>query len=175
MIYETPMPVNRVLVATLFAATALAGCGGSKTQPTTSAATTTAATTTSTTRPPAADRAACARLESTVVSVSQLVTGTVDEITNSLHPKELARRTAEGQRNVLFAARVLESTAAPPSLVPSRDRLVVGLREFARDLGRAHASVAHGNLAAAARQLDDPATVTKLSSSTRAIRRACGA
>jgi hypothetical protein len=170
MIHERPMPVNRVLIATLLVASSLAGCGGSGVD----ASTSTAPATTAATRTASEYVAACARLQSTIVSISQLVTGTVDEITNSLHPKELARRAAEGERNVLFAARVLRSIAAPPTLVPARDRLVVGLREFARDLGRAHASVAHGDLAAAARQLADPAVLRKLASSTRTIARACG-
>ena len=173
MIYETSMCVNRVLIATLFVAASLAGCGGSGSVATTTRATT-AMTTASPTLTSAADRAACDRLESTVASVSQLVSGTVAEITNSLHPKGLARRTAEGQRHVLFAARVLASIEAPPSLLPARSRLVDGLREFARNLGRAHASIARGQLATAAAQLADPTAVAKLASATNAIKRECG-
>ena len=90
---------------------ALAGCGGKEaaTPPVTTA--TAPSTFTS-----AADRAMCSELQTKVRLVSQVVSGSVELMTQSLHPKELARRTGEAQRNILYAAGALELMRVPRAL-----------------------------------------------------------
>ena len=120
-------------------AVALAGCGG-KTATRTVTTTVPASTTPAPAAPTltsAADLAACNELETNIRIVSQLISGSVEALTHSLHPKQLAKRTGDTQKNLLFAANVLASIDAPPSLVPARGQLVVGLRQFAADFGRA--------------------------------------
>jgi hypothetical protein len=166
-------------------AVALAGCGGktvTRTVTTTVTASTTPAVPTSTTPTPAAptltsaaDRAACNELETNIRIVSQLISGSVEALTHSIHPKQLARRTGDTQKNLVFAANVLASIGAPPSLVPARGRLVLGLRQFAADFGRAQKSVARNDLPTAAKQLVDRRALANVSAATQAIDKACGA
>jgi hypothetical protein len=158
------------VLALLAFAAALAGCGGR-----------TSAQSTTTTRPAAptltsaSDRAACNELESDIRIVSQLVSNSVEVMTQSLHPKELARRTGETQRNLLYAASVLSLIDAPTSLAPAQHRLVLGLKQFAADFGRAQRSVARNDIAKAARQLVDRPALANVAAATRTIDRACGA
>jgi hypothetical protein len=166
-------------------AVALAGCGGktaTRTVTTTVAAPTTPAVPAPTTPAraaptltSAADRAACDELETNIRIVSQLISGSVEALTHSLHPKQLAKRTGDTQRNLVFAANVLASIGAPPSLVPARGRLVLGLRQFAADFGRAKESVARNDLPTAARQLVDRPALANVTAATQAIDKACGA
>lgn len=137
---------------------ALAGCGGSK-----------QAATTTTARP----SAACARLQRDVALVSTVVSGSVEAMTQSVHPKELAQRAGEAQRNLLAAADALARLPLPTALAKSRRLLVQGLRSFAADFGRAQDSVARNDLAAAARQLVDRPALTKVRVATDQIDRAC--
>src|SRR5438876_2576853 len=123
----------------------------------------------------AADLAACSELETNIRIVSQLISNSVETMTQSLHPKELAKRTGETQRNLLYAASVLSQIDPPRSLVHARRQLVVGLQEFAADFGRAERSVARNAIATAARQLVDRPALAKVTASTGAIDRACGA
>jgi hypothetical protein len=140
----------------------LAGCGGKKQ---------TARTSTSTAAP--VDVAACTQLEGYIRLVSQVISGSVEVMTQSTHPKELAQRTAATQRNLTTAANVLERLGLPPGLDVARRQLVRGLRLFSADFGRARASVARDDLATAARQLVDRRALTLVSDATAKIDRAC--
>lgn len=160
-----PVPA---FVAALVLATILAGCGGAKHAPTTPKA---PATTTST----LANTVACKEVELDVRFISQLISNTVESITNSLHPKELARRTGVGRQSLLVAARLVERFHPPPSLALARTQLVHGLQRYAADFGRAQRSVQNNDIAKASRQLSDPAALTQVRKATAAIDRACGA
>jgi len=149
-------------------AATLAGCGGKTSAPPPQAAS--GPTLTS-----ASDRAACNQLEGNIRIVSQLVSTSVEAMTQSLHPKELAQRTGNAQRSLLYSANVLSLIAAPRSLAPARHRLVAGLRQFAADFGRAQKSVERNDIAKAARQLVDRPALAKVSAATQKIDRACGA
>ncbi len=150
------------LVAAL-AALALAGCGGkTKAAP-------------ATIRAAPVDVAACTQLEGYIRLVSQVVSSSVEAMTQSTRPKELARRTRATQRNLAAAADVLERLQLPASLDQARRQLVRGLRRFSADFGRASASVAHGDLATAAQQLVDRRALTLVKDATAKIDRACGA
>jgi hypothetical protein len=161
----------------LVASAALAGCGaGTGALP--PAATTTAAATATTvaaTLTSASDLAACNVLETKIRLVSELVAASVYQVTHSLHPKQLARRTGAAAENLRFAAGVLASIGAPASLVPARNRLVAGLRRFAADFERAQRSVERNDLPAAARELADPPALARLTAAARTIDTACGA
>jgi hypothetical protein len=158
--------VHALAVAAL--AAAVAGCGGGKSS-SHAATTATAHTLTS-----PADVAACNELEANIRGISQLVSSSVEAMTQSLHPKELARRTGNTQKNLLYAAVVLTQIQAPSSLAQAKLRLIAGLRRFAGDFGRARASVARNDIATAAGQLVDRPALAGVSSATRAIDRACG-
>jgi hypothetical protein len=74
----------------------LAGCGGKHTTAAPPPPATTARTTTAPAAPTltsAEDRVSCAVLVTKLRAVSQLVSGSVELMTQSLHPKELARLT----------------------------------------------------------------------------------
>ena len=92
---------------------ALAGCGGKhKAAPTTTAA--------------PVDVAACNQLEGYIRLVSQVISSSVEAMTQSTHPKELAQRTGTTQRNLTTAADVLERLQLPAALDPPRRQLVRG-------------------------------------------------
>ena len=145
------------------AALALAGCGG-KTQ-----------ASPTTTRAAPVDAAACTQLEGYIRLVSELVSSSVEAMTQSTRPKELARRTGATQRNLAVAADALDRLQLPPALDQARRQLVRGLRLFSADFGRAKASVARGDLATAAQQLVDRQALTLVKDATAKIDRACGA
>ena len=138
------------------------GCGGKKHQavPTTTAA--------------PVDAASCNQVEGYIRLVSQVVSGSVQAMTQSTHPKVLARRTVATQQNLATAANVLEQLGLPPSLDGARRQLVRGLRLFSADFGRAGASVRRNDLATAARQLVDRRALALVSHATAKIDRACG-
>jgi len=166
-------PAVRAVSAIALAA-AIAACAGKTTAeptPSTTAAQTVAAPTLTSD----ADRATCQRLEGTIRFVSQLVSTGVDSMTQSVHPKELAKRTGDAKRNLLYAASLLSLLAAPEPLVRAKHQLVVGLRQFAADFGRAQRSVARNDIANAARQLADPQALAKVRVAARRIDRDCGA
>jgi ABC-type uncharacterized transport system auxiliary subunit len=163
----------------LVLAVALGGCGG-KTATRTVTATVPAPPMTTAAGPAptltsAADRAACNELETNIRIVSQLISGSVEALTSSIHPKQLAKRTGDTQKNLLFASNVLATITTPSSLVAARDQLVLGLRQFAADFGRARKSVARDDLPAAAKQLVDRTALANVQASTQAIDTACGA
>ncbi len=173
-----------VIALAVALALALAGCGGKtatrtviKTVPvtTTPVPVTTPPAPAAPTLTSAADIAACNELETNIRIVSQLISGSVEALTHSIHPKQLAKRTGDTQKNLLFAANVLASIGTPPSLVAARGRLVLGLRQFAADFGRAQKSVARNDLPAAAKQLVDRPALANVSAATQAIDKACGA
>jgi len=141
----------------------VAGCGGKKHE---AAPATTAAP---------VDVASCNQLEGYIRLVSQVVSGSVEAMTQSTHPKVLAQRTVATQRNLATAANVLEQLELPPSLDAARRKLVRGLRLFSADFGRAGASVRREDLATAARQLVDRHALKLVSDATAKIDRACGA
>lgn len=149
-------------------AAALAGCGGGK-SPSHAATTAAAHTLTS-----PSDLAACNELEGNIRGISQLVSSSVEAMTQSLHPRELALRTGNTERSLLYAAAVLTQIQAPSSLEQAKLRLIVGLRRFAGDFGRARSSVARNDIATAARQLVDRPALAQVSSATAVIDRACG-
>ncbi|HSS80637.1 MAG TPA: hypothetical protein VLK24_05520 [Gaiellaceae bacterium] len=154
--------MTRRPVYLLLAALALAGCGGKhQAAPAT---------------PHAApvDVAACSQVESYIRLVSQVVSSSVEAMTQSTHPKELAARTGATQRNLSAAADALERLQLPVALDQARRQLVRGLRRFAVDFGRAGASVARGDLATAARQLVDRPALKLVSGATAKIDRVCG-
>jgi hypothetical protein len=121
------------------------------------------------------DVASCNQLEGYIRLVSQVISGSVEAMTQSTHPKELALRTAATQRNLTSAANVIELLGLPPSLNAARRRLVRGLRLFSADFGRAGASVRRDDLATAARQLVDRRALALVSGATAKIDHACGA
>jgi hypothetical protein len=158
-------------------ALALAGCGGGKT-----AAPVTTATSAGTTTAPAPkpftsvlDIAACNELEAKIPIVSQLVSSSVEVMTQSVHPKQLAKRAGDTRDNLLYAAHVLAQIVVPKSLVQAQQNLTGGLRQFAADFGRAQTSVRHNNIARAARQLVDKPALAKVTAATGTIDRACRA
>lgn len=163
----------RRLILQAFLVFALAGCGGE--QATAPPPPTTTTVPTQPTLTSASDRAMCVELETKIRLASQVVSGSVELMTQSLHPKELARRTGEAQQNVLYAAGALELMRVPAPLATARRNLVVGLRSFADDFGHARTAVAHGDIAGAAQQLRDPAALAKVAAATKRIDRACGA
>jgi hypothetical protein len=155
---------------------AIAGCGGNHTTAAPPPPPTTAATTPAPPAPTltsAEDRVSCAVLVRKLRAVSQLVSGSVELMTQSLHPRELAKRTGDTQRNLLYAAANLELMRVPDPLATSRRRLVLGLRRFAGDFGRAKTSVERGDLARAARELVDRAALAQVSAAAKKIDRAC--
>ena len=108
---------------------ALAGCGSKhKAAPTTTAA--------------PVDAAACNQLEGYIRLVSQVISSSVEAMTQSTHPKELAKRTGTTQRNLASAAGVLARLQLPATLDPPRRQLVHGLQPLLgrlrprEDLGR---------------------------------------
>jgi hypothetical protein len=159
-------------------ALALAGCGGGKSAapPTTA---TSAGTTTAAPAPKpftsVLDIAACNELETKIQIVSQLVSSSVEVMTQSVHPKQLAKRAGDTRDNLIYAAHVLAQIVVPKSLVQAQQGLTAGLRQFAADFGRAQTSVRHDNIARAARQLVDKPALAKVTAATGTIDRACRA
>ncbi|MFL5935598.1 MAG: hypothetical protein ACJ744_13935 [Gaiellaceae bacterium] len=152
---------------------AAAGCGGRQAAPTPPPPATTAPAAPELTS--VSDRSECAVLETKIRAVSQLVAASVELMTQSLHPRELARRTGDTQRNLLYAASVVELMRVPEPVALSRRRFVLGLRRFAGDFGRAKKSVEHGDIATASRQLVDRPALAEVSSAAKRIDRICGA
>jgi hypothetical protein len=156
---------------------ALAGCGHRSAAP---GSTTTAPPPAPPAPPPpptltsAADRAACSDLQANIGLVSELISGSVEAMTQSLHPKQLAARTGYARKNLLISARAFAKLHAPPALRASQRELVAGLRAYAADFGRAQKSVARNDMATAAQQLADPRALAKVRASTTAISHACG-
>jgi predicted small lipoprotein YifL len=164
--------MRRPLVLAMFVL-ALAGCGGKQAAPPPPPPPTTAPAAPTLTS--VSDRAECAALETKIRAVSQLVSASVELMTQSVHPPELARRTGDTQRNLIYAATVIELMRVPDPLTSSRRRLVLGLRRFAGDFGRAKRSVEHGDIATAAQQLVDRPALTEVSAAAKKIDRACRA
>lgn len=158
------------LLAVTALAAVLAGCGGKSSSP---APTTTAAAAPTLTS--ASDLASCNALETSVRVVSQIVSNSVEAMTQSLHPRQLAKRTGDTQKNLLYAANLVSRIVPPRSLVQAQRQLIVGLRLFAADFGRAQKSVARNDMAKASRQLVDRPALAKLKAATKKIDRACGA
>jgi hypothetical protein len=171
-LFEVQQPTVRVFSA-IAVRVVLGGCGGKTSAPPTAAATTTASAAPTLTS--ASDLAACNELERNIRIVSQLISGSVEMMTQSLHPKELAKRTGDTRRNLLVSASVLSLIGAPRSLVPSQKQLVAGLQQFAADFGRAQKSVRRNDMAKAAQQLVDRPALAKVTAATHKIDRACGA
>jgi hypothetical protein len=146
-------------------AAALVGCGSKKS----------ASPPTITRLTSAVDVAACNHLETDIRLVSQLISSSVQAMTQSLHPKDLAKRTGETQRYLLLAASALSRLRTPASLVPAQHQLVDGLQLFAADFGRAQRSVSRNDLPTAARQLVDRPALAKVTAATKQIDGACGA
>jgi hypothetical protein len=165
----------RRLVIQALVVLVLAGCGGKQASVTRSTvATTSAPKPVAHTLTSAADRATCAALQTKIRLVSVLVSGSVELMTQSLHPKELARRTGETQRNLLLAAGSLDLMRVPRRLATARRRLVIGLQGFAADFGRARTAVAHNDMATAATELSDPRALANVSAATKRINDLCG-
>ena len=139
----------------------LAGCGGKQ-----KAAPTTTAT--------PVDVASCNQLEGYIRLVSQVVSGSVEAMTQSTHPKELARRTAATQRNLTTAA---ERARAAGSFLRASTRRGASSCEACGSSAPTSAERAsrsrRDDLATAARQLVDRRALTLVSDATAKIDRAC--
>jgi PBP1b-binding outer membrane lipoprotein LpoB len=161
----------------LLLAIALAGCGGGKAAAPPAPATTAGTTTAAAPKPftSVLDIAACNELETKIRIVSQLVSSSVEVMTQSVHPKQLAKRAGDTRDNLLYASHVLAQIVVPKSLVQAQQNLTAGLRQFAADFGRAQTSVRHNNIARAAQQLVDKPALAKVSEATGTIDRACRA
>jgi hypothetical protein len=160
-------------LAAVAIAAAVAGCGGKSSAPSTrSAATTTTHAVPTLTSD--SDRQACAGLVTQLRLVSALVSGSVEVVTNSVHPAQLAARTGLARRNLLLSANDIAAVDVPQPLEPARGRLVRGLRRFAADFGRARRSVLRHDLPAAASEIVDNTALIDLQASTKTINRACG-
>jgi hypothetical protein len=153
-------------------AAVLAGCGDKSSAPPAAVTTTVPAAPTLTSE---SDLAACNELETNIRIVSSLISGSVEMMTQSLHPKQLAKRTGDTQKNLLLSASVLSLIAAPRPLVQAQKQLVAGLQRFAADFGRAKQSVSRNDIAKAAQQLVDRPALAKVTAATHEIDRACRA
>src|SRR5215469_12710948 len=154
-----------LLAVTLAVAAFAAGCGGG------SHASTTASTTTG----PRVSAAACGELRLDVQFISQLIENSVEAMATSVHPKQLAHRTAAGQQSLLVAVRLVERFKAPPALARPRMQLADGLRRYAADFGRARHAVAKTDMATASAQLNDLKALGEVKSATKTINRTCRA
>jgi hypothetical protein len=148
------------IAAALAVATLVAGCGGSSHKPAT------------TTQP--VSSVACGEAVLDVRFISQLISNNVEAMANSLHPKQLARRTGTAQQSLLVAARLVKRFHAPPSLAHARAQLIDGLQRYAADFGDARRSVAKNDMATASQQLADPVALAEVKKATKAIDRICG-
>jgi hypothetical protein len=149
----------------------LAGCGGGgKNAATTAAPPQTAATPTLTN---VVDIAACNELEAKIQATSQLVSASVEVMTQSVHPKQLAERAGETQKNIAYAATVLSQIVVPAPVTAARAQLVSGLREYAADFGRAQKAVRRNDIAKAAQELADQTALQKVKAATTRIDRVC--
>jgi hypothetical protein len=174
-----------VLCLVLAAAVLLAGCGGTKASPTTappvSVPTTTAAQTTAaqtTTAGPtltsAADIAACLELARNLKAVSTMTQSSVDYVTQSLHPKQLAQRVGTTVGQLRYGAQVMSLTPVPRSLEPARAQLVAGLRRFANDFARAQKYFRVSDMASGAAAVNDPQAVAQITTASHLMTKGCG-
>src|SRR5262245_6454321 len=171
---------GQVLAAAALVA-ALAGCGGhsSDATPATTAPTATSrAPSPRSTDPPSpklssATAAACSELETNIRIVSQVVSTSVEVMTQSTRPEQLAARAGNASRNLVYSAHVLSQIAVPDNLALPRNQLVLGLRVFGADFGRAQKAVARDDLATAAQELADRPALAKVRTATASIDRAC--
>ena len=161
-------------VAAAALAAALAGCGHKAAAPTPATAPPPPPPPPAPTLTSASDLAACNELQTNIRIISALVSNSVETMTQSLHPKQLAKRTGDTKRNLLYSAAVLSRIDPPASLDGARNHLVHGLRAFAADFGRAQRSVARGDLATASRQLVDRPALAEVTQATSLIDKACG-
>src|SRR5215218_166304 len=145
------------LACGLLTAGLLTGCGGKASQPS-ATATPAAPTATASSEPAltaASDLSACADLQRTVQAVSLVVGHTTEDVTQALHPKELAAKLRTAQHSLLDSARVIEIVRAPAPLAGSQRDFAKGLRMFAADFGRAKATTRRGDMSKATEQLTD--------------------
>jgi hypothetical protein len=169
------------LTCVLATAGLLAGCGsGASSTPTAKAtaeaptATPTPAKTASPALRSASDQTACAQLEQTIQAVSLVVGHTTEEITQALHPKELAQKISQARHSLLDSAKVIEIVQAPPELAGSQRNLARGLRAFAADFERGRAATAKGDMAKAAELMVDEGALRKIQTSAKRIDDLCG-
>jgi hypothetical protein len=153
-------------------AVCVAGCGSASQAP--PAATATATATAAAPALSASDAAACADLQRTVQAVSLVVGHTTEDITQALHPKELAVKLDTAQHSLLDSARVIEIVHAPPLLAASQRDFARGLRMFAADFGRAKATTRRGDMEKATRQLTDEAALKTIQDASKRIDELCG-
>jgi hypothetical protein len=163
------------LCCALAAAGLLTGCGSKAPEP--RSATSTAAATAS---PEAAltspsDVAACGQLEETIRAVSLVVGHTTEDITQALHPKELAAKLGTARHSLLDSAKVVEIVRAPKPLAGSQREFAQGLRMFAADFARGQRSAAMGDMQKATAQLTDEAALRKIQVAAKHIDDLCGA
>jgi hypothetical protein len=167
----------KTLGCVLATAGLLAGCGGkevaSSPTPTIAAAKATPTPTPAFTSPD--DLAACAQLQQTVQAVSLVVGHTTEDITQALHPKELAEKIGTAQKSLLDSANVVAIARPPKELVRSQRDFVKGLRMFAADFGRGKISAANGDMAKATEELTDEVALRKIQVSAKRIDDMCGA
>jgi|SRR5215467_782079 len=140
-----------------------AGCGGGSHPP----------TTTRTTTAPHVSATACGELQLDVQFISQLIENSVEAMATSVHPKQLAHRTAAGQQSLLVAVRLVQRFKAPPALVRPRMQLADGLSRYAADFGRARKAVAKNDMATASAQLNDQKALGEVKAATKTINHTC--
>jgi hypothetical protein len=175
----------------LGAALLVAGCGGNKkaassttapvsVPPATTAATTAPTSTTTQTHPlaptltSASDLAACVELTTNLRVISTLIRSSVEDITQALHPKQLAKKTSDASQNLLYSAKVIALLEVPPSLEKTRARFVSGIRRFGADYARASKATAKGDLARASHYLHDGVALAEIDAASKKINRVCG-
>jgi len=176
--------MRRALPVCLAVTALAAGCGGGKKAATTAAppppppppATTSTTAPSGPTVTSAADIAACSELARNLQVVSQMTAISTEVLaTQSVHPKDLAKRVRDSQKVLLYAARVMSLTDVPSSLATTRARFVAAIRKFASDFGRARKAVLAGDLAAASTVLHDEPALQVLQASSHRIEQTCGA
>jgi hypothetical protein len=161
-----------VLGCVLATAGLFAGCGSQAAAPRAATATPAASSAPVLTSP--AELAACGQLEDTVRAVSLVVGHTTEEITQALHPKELAEKIATARQSLLDSAKVIEIVQAPKPLVSSQRDIAKGLRMFAADFARARRTTAKGDMAKATEQLTDEAALRTIQVAAQRIDDLCG-
>jgi|GEM_PF-5786752 len=170
----------------LLTAALAAGCGGKSADSSAAAATAAAPKATATPKPSptsspapklqsASDLRACAVLEQAITAVSELIGHTTENMTQALHPKQLAKLTGTAQHSLIDSANLIAIISAPDPLVDSQHEIEKGLRMFAADFGRAKVSTAKGDMAKASAQMVDKTALRKIQESAKYIDDACGA
>jgi anion-transporting ArsA/GET3 family ATPase len=159
-----------VICCALATAVLVAGCGGKKQA---ASSTTTSTATTKSVPVTAAEVAACKELGRNLQIVTTMTSNSVQLLTNSLHPKELAQNVQVTQQSLLYGAKVIGLLSLPSNLSHPRDQFVAGIRLYAADFGRAQKAVQRKDLAAAAKEMQDPVALGRVANATAKLTKIC--